>query len=138
VVVRGGVEPPTFRFSGVANGQLGPATPQYLPVGGSPSLALAAHVAVIDCQLGCPAYQLARSRTPVLLIIASAVDPAVREGARPVKMQRLSLAGSGFASERRQSLRLQVSDLGGHAMTGLTDGLLFRHRCGAVRFSGLA
>jgi hypothetical protein len=45
-VVRGGVEPPTFRFSGVADGQLSPATLQYLAAGDSASLALVAHVAV--------------------------------------------------------------------------------------------
>jgi hypothetical protein len=44
--------------SGVADGQLSPATLQYLAVGGSSSLALVAHVAVtvavIDCQLRHP------------------------------------------------------------------------------------
>jgi hypothetical protein len=45
-VVRGEVESPTFRFSGVADGQLSPATLQYLAAGDSASLALVAHVAV--------------------------------------------------------------------------------------------
>ena len=46
VVVRGGVEPPTFRFSGGADAQLSPITLQGLAVRGCARLALAARVAV--------------------------------------------------------------------------------------------
>ena len=60
MVVRGGVEPPTFRFSGVADAQLTPASLQQLAVADSTSLALVAHVAVtvavIDGRIGRGAY----------------------------------------------------------------------------------
>jgi hypothetical protein len=46
-VVRGRVELPTFRFSGVADSQLSPAKQEGLAVRGCASLALAADVAVM-------------------------------------------------------------------------------------------
>ena len=46
LVVRGGVEPPAFRFSGVADCQLSPVEQECWPVRGRARLALAAGVAV--------------------------------------------------------------------------------------------
>ena len=45
-MVRGGIEPPAFRFSGVADCQLSPVEQECWPVRGRASLALAADVAV--------------------------------------------------------------------------------------------
>jgi hypothetical protein len=55
-VVRGRIELPTFRFSGVADRQLSPVKQECLAVRGCASLALAADVAVTvavnDSQIG--------------------------------------------------------------------------------------
>ena len=77
LVVRGGVEPPTFRFSGVADGQLSPVEQECLPVRSRASLALAADVAVtvaVDetnglaaASLAAPLLQLGESGLPELL-----------------------------------------------------------------------
>jgi len=77
VVVRGGVEPPTFRFSGVADCQLSPVEQECWPVRGRARLALAAGVAVTvavnethglaAASLAAPLLQLGESGLPELL-----------------------------------------------------------------------
>jgi hypothetical protein len=73
---------------------------------------------------------LALPRTPVLLIIRLHPQPATHgAGALTIIPEpECPTGGSGF-TERRQSHQLHASELAGHTVGGLADGLLFRHGC---------
>jgi hypothetical protein len=77
-VVRGGVEPPTFRFSGVADCQLNPVEQEYSAVRGRASSALAAEVAVTVAVNEIHGLAAASSAAPLLQLGESGLPELLR------------------------------------------------------------